>query len=152
MFTMRPVIIDAEAVLAIMCPHPTQKHPDQEHPYIIADRHQVYTTQYNVQKFQTTTRSEWWQSAICDPSNKPMRIMRCVVMVDAGSCPRKRFSIWSRNFDKPKNILIDVDTNNAYLSSGNWLIPEDWDINMITNMTQAKSAIEHDFTKLFEEL
>lgn len=143
MFTMRPVIIDAEAVLAVLRPRPTKKNPNQKWPYVCVDRVEVYTTGQG-----SWGNSEDIQAALCNPDNKPLRIMKCVVMVNKESCPPKRLSAWSKNFNKPKNIFINIDTNEVYVASGSWLSPEEWDTTTITNLQETKEAIEKDWDDL----
>lgn len=148
MFTMRPVILDAEAVLAVLRPKPTKKNPDQKWPFVFIDRNEVYTTSWWA--YNQPEDIEEIKKALCNPDNKPLRIMKCVIMVNKENCPPKRYSAWSKNFDKPKNIFIDIDTNHVYVGSGSWLIPEEWDITTITNFLEAKKAIEEDWDDLFQ--
>jgi len=148
MFTMRPVILDAEAILAVKRPRPTKKDPDQAWPFVFIDRGEVYTTGQGT--YNKPDDVEAIRAALCNPDNKPLRIMKCVIMVNKESCPPKRLSAWEKNFDKPKNIFIDVDTNEVYVANGSWLSPEEWDATAITNLKEAKEALEKDWDGLFQ--
>lgn len=148
MFTMRPVILDAEAILAVLMPRPTKKSPDQKWPHVFMDRGEVYTTGQGT--YLKKDDVEKVSAALCDPKNGPLRIMKCVIVVNEETCPPKRLSAWSKNFDKPKNLWINIDTNEAYVGQGNWLSPEEWDPTLISNFEEAKDALKDDWAKLYE--
>lgn len=152
MFTMRPVILDAEATAALMREKPTKKNLNQKLPFMVLDRGEVYTTGEGTYIKEGSEDEAWVKKKLCDPKTKPIRIMKCVIVVNSDSCPEKRRAAWSKNFDKPKNIFIDIDHNTAYVANGNWLLHVDWDVNQITNIIKAKKALKDDWAGLFAEI
>jgi hypothetical protein len=145
---MRPVIVDAEAILAL--PRKavfTKKKGEETRLFISVDRGEVYTTAYNCIPFGED--EEWVKKTLCDPTVKPVKVMKCVVMVDKESCPKERFSSWSNNFDKPKNLYVSVDGDPvAYLQHNGYLKKINWDPKQITNLNAALTALKKDWEGL----